>query len=65
MSIESTKFVNLQNLEKRNMFFEKSKNTKVFFREGKIKQWEKKLDIKMLNKIKEKFSKEMIKLGYL
>ena len=47
------------------MFFEKSKNTKVFFREGKIKQWEKKLDIKMLNKIKEKFSKEMIKLGYL
>ena len=65
MSIESTQFVNLQNLEKRNMFFEKSKNTKVFFREGKIKQWEKKLDIKMINKIKEKFSKEMIKLGYL
>ena len=65
MSIESTQFVNLQNLEKRNMFFEKSKNTKVFFREGKIKQWEKKLDIKIINKIKEKFSKEMIKLGYL
>ncbi len=64
-SIESTKFENLQNLEKKNNFLEKGKNTGAFFREGKIGQW-KDIDIpKEIKILEEKFKNEMLELNYL
>ena len=50
-SIEATKFSNLQKLEKEIGFGEKLKNKKLFFREGKIGQWKKKLDKKFSDKL--------------
>ena len=64
-SIEATKFSNLQKLEKEIGFGEKLKNKKLFFREGKIGQWKKKLDKKFSDKLEKVFYKDMKELNYL
>ena len=64
-SIEATKFSNLQNLEKKNGFGEKLDNNELFFREGKIGQWKKKLDKKFSDKLEKVFYKDMKELNYL
>ena len=64
-SIEATKFSNLQNLEKKNGFAEKLDNNELFFREGKIGQWKKKLDKKFSDKLEKVFYKDMKELNYL
>ena len=61
--INNTNFNILKNLEADKGFGEKGKNT--FFRKGKIGDWKKNLDPKIVNKIEIKFNKEMKELGYL
>lgn len=63
-SIESTNFSSLQNLEKKEGFVEQNKK-KTFFRSGRVGEWREKLDKKLVEKIEEKFFKEMKCLGYL
>ena len=63
--IELTKFSKLQNLEKKFGFKETISKNELFFRTGKIGQWEKKLNKNDVIKIENTFKKEMVELGYL
>tara|TARA_B100000963_G_scaffold338503_1_gene335419 strand:+ start:752 stop:1594 length:843 start_codon:yes stop_codon:yes gene_type:complete len=63
-SIELTKFENLQNLEKKYGFEEKTLS-KTFFREGKIGSWKQELNKDLSKKIEKYFEKEMRELNYL
>ena len=45
-------------------FSEKGKG-ELFFRKGKIGEWEKDLSVNLIKKIEKMFSREMIELGYL
>ena len=62
--IQSTKFEKLKDFEEKNGFNEATKNSN-FFREGKIKQWEKELGTNHIKKIEKEFKPTMQKLGYL
>ena len=62
--IQLTKFVNLQSLEKKYGFEDKTLS-KNFFRKGEIGSWKKELDIDLSTKIEKYFKKEMEELGYL
>jgi len=62
-SIENVSFEKLQNLEKKFGFYEKAHG--VFFRKGKIRNWEKNLDKKIVSQLEEAFKEEMKELGYL
>ena len=68
--INSTKFNNMQKLEKEIGFEEsvidKKTNKKIpFFNLGPSNNWRNKLDLNLANKIEKVFSKEMEELGYL
>ena len=62
--IQLTKFVNLQSLEKKYGFEDKTLS-KNFFRKGEIGSWKKELDIDLSTKIEKYFKKEMEELNYL
>ena len=62
--IKSTNFENLQNIEKKLGFIEKSEYSK-FFREGSCGQWKKKLDKKQIISIENAFEKLMVELNYI
>ena len=62
-SIENVSFEKLQNLEKKFGFKEKAYGT--FFRKGKIRNWEKNLDKKIVSKLEEAFKEEMKELEYI
>ena len=62
--IKSTNFDNLKNMEEKNGFFEKSEFSD-FFRNGKTKQWESKLNQEQKFLIEKLFKKQMIELGYI
>ena len=62
--IKSTNFENLQNIEKKLGFIEKSEYSK-FFREGSCGQWKKKLDKKQIISIENAFEKLMAELNYI
>jgi len=51
-------------MERKEGFSEKGKG-ELFFRKGKIGEWEKDLSVNLIKKIEKMFSKEMIELGYL
>ena len=61
--INNTEFNTLKNLENLTGFDEKGKNS--FFRSGKIGEWKKNLDHKIVQEIEKIFSKEMRELGYI
>ncbi len=68
--IKSTKFKNMQKLEKEIGFNEsvmdiKTNKKKPFFNLGPSNNWKNKLDSNLINKIEKAFSKEMEELGYL
>ena len=63
-ALKQTQFDELQKMEKKEGFSEKGKG-KLFFRKGKIGEWEKDLSVNLIKKIEKMFSKEMIELGYL
>lgn len=62
-SINCTNFENLKNLELKEGFEESGSN--FFFRKGKVGDWKKNLDPKIINKVQEAFKDEMLELGYL
>ena len=62
--IKSTNFDTLKNIEKNKGFFEKSEFSD-FFRSGKKKQWENKLNQNQINLIEKFFRDQMIELKYL
>ena len=62
--INSTKFINLKNIESENGFIEKSEHTS-FFRKGEKNQWKNKLTKNHLDLIQKCFEKEMIQLKYI
>jgi len=62
-SIKNVSFEKLQNLEKKYGFKEKTYGA--FFRKGKIKNWEKNLNKKIISQLEEAFKEEMKELGYL
>ena len=62
--IQSTNFDNLKKMEEKNGFFEKSEFSD-FFRNGKTKQWESKLNQAQKSLIEKLFKKQMIELGYI
>ena len=64
-SIELSNFKNLQNLEKKFGFEENIKSGELFFNKGLVKQWQGKLNDKILYKIEKKFKKEMKELNYI
>ena len=64
-SIELSNFKNLQNLEKKFGFEENIKSEELFFNKGLVKQWQGKLNDKILYKIEKKFKKEMKELNYI
>ena len=51
-------------MEEKNGFFEKSEFSD-FFRNGKTKQWESKLNQAQKSLIEKLFKKQMIELGYI
>jgi|TARA_B110000116_G_scaffold234712_1_gene219368 hypothetical protein len=63
-SIRSINFKHIQQIENKIGFFERSKNSKKFFRSGKINEWQKKLNSETIKIIKKKLKKEMNYLGY-
>ena len=63
-ALKQTQFDELQKMEKNEGFSEKGKG-ELFFRKGKIGEWEKDLSVNLIKKIEKMFSKEMIELGYL
>ena len=63
-ALKQTQFDELQKMEKDEGFSEKGKG-ELFFRKGKIGEWEKDLSVNLIKKIEKMFSKEMIELGYL
>ena len=63
-ALKQTQFDELQKMEKNEGFSEKGKG-ELFFRKGKIGEWEKDLSVNLIKKIEKTFSKEMIELGYL
>ncbi len=63
-SIELTRFDNLQSLEKKYGFEEKT-SSRTFFREGKIGSWRQELNEDLSKKIEKHFNKEMEELNYL
>ncbi len=67
--IDQIEFTKLQKLEQEVGFKEAKKNKKgdkiTFFREGKSRQWENKLDSKIRNEIETICKNEMKELGYL
>ena len=63
-SIEKTNFNNLKQLEEKEGFKEKGKG-KVFFRSGRVGDWEKKLDRSIAEEVEKKFKKEMSELNYI
>ena len=68
--LETTKFNNLKEMEKRGEFFEnassKSTKNKVdFFHLGPKNKWKNTLDKKIVDIIERDFNKEMIEIGYL
>ena len=63
-ALKQTQFDELQKMEKKEGFSEKGKG-KLFFRKGKIGEWEKDLSVNLIKKIEKMFSKEMVELGYL
>ena len=62
--IKSTNFNNLQSMENKNGFDEKSEFSE-FFRSGKAKQWENELNQDQKNLIEQSFKKQMIELKYM
>ena len=62
-SILNTNFTKLKELEDKYGFVEKGKND--FFRKGKVGEWKKILDKKIISKIEGSFSEEMAELKYL
>ena len=62
--IKSTNFENLKKNERENGFFEKSEFSN-FFRNGKTKQWENKLNQNQKNLIEQLFKSQMIELKYI
>ena len=62
--IKSTNFNNLQSMENKNGFDEKSEFSE-FFRSGKTKQWENGLNQDQKNLIEQSFKKQMIELKYM
>ena len=69
-SIKATEFDKMQNLEKKEVFYEgvidpKTGKRKAFFNLGPKNDWRKILDDKNRIKIEKNFEKEMIELGYL
>jgi len=62
--IKSTNFNNLQSMENKNGFREKSEFSE-FFRIGKTKQWENELNQDQKNLIEQSFKKQMIELKYM
>ena len=63
-ALKQTQFDELQKMEKNEGFSEKGKG-ELFFRKGKIGEWEKDLSVNLIKKIEKMFSREMIELGYL
>ena len=63
--IKISNFKNLQKLEKKYGFVENIKQNELFFNKGLVKQWENKLNDKILYKIEKKFKKEMKELNYI
>jgi len=63
--IEISNFNNLQNLEKKIGFGDNIKSGEFFFNKGTTKQWQGKLNDKILYKIEKKFKKEMKELNYI
>lgn len=68
--LESTKFENLEKMEKKGGFYENANNKltkdKVnFFHLGPKNKWQNTLDKKFINNIEKNFYKEMKELGYL
>ena len=61
--INNTEFNTLKNLENLTGFDEKGKSS--FFRNGKIGEWKKNLDHKIVKEIEKIFSKEMRELDYI
>ncbi len=61
--INNTEFNTLKNLENLTGFDEKGRNS--FFRNGKIGEWKKNLDHKIVKEIEKIFSKEMRELDYI
>jgi len=62
--IEHCSFSKLKSFEKNNGFKEKQ-GGEYFFREGRIDEWKKKMDLNLINKIEKEFKDEMLELGYL
>jgi len=62
--IKSTNFYNLQSMENKNGFYEKSEFSK-FFRRGKTKQWKNGLNQDQKKLIEQSFKKQMIELKYM
>ena len=64
ISIETTSFRNLKKNEENDGFIEQGQS-KGFFRKGIIGDWKSSLTPELLNKIENKFKKEMTELGYI
>tara|TARA_Y100001960_G_scaffold241487_1_gene255273 strand:- start:7788 stop:8645 length:858 start_codon:yes stop_codon:yes gene_type:complete len=64
-AIKSIKFQNLQNMEAKYGFEEKSKYASQFFRKGIIDEWKNEVPESIILKIEKAFEKEMTDLGYL
>ena len=58
-ALKQTQFTELQKLEKTEGFLEKGQG-ELFFRKGKIGEWEKDLSVNLIKKIEKMFSKEMV-----
>ena len=64
-SLHSNTLLNLKKIENKEGFIEKPKNTKEFFRKGKIDEWKHELNSAQNRVIIENFHKEMSEIGYL
>ena len=62
--IKSTNFYNLQSMENKNGFYEKSEFSE-FFRSGKTKQWKNGLNQDQKKLIEQSFKNQMIELKYM
>ena len=65
MIVKTTKFNNLQNLEKKHGFSEAPDKKKLFFRKGVLGQWKVVLTNQQIKKIENTFKSIMINLKYL
>ena len=64
-SLKSINFKNLQSIEEKKGFDERTSNTQSFFRKGKVDEWHDKLEAETANTLIEYFSEELKELNYL